>query len=73
MPTHEEPAGRAAQLTALRTRYPHYRIWQETAGERTCYVARRQGTGTGPHTLVTGDVSELAAALASAHAIAGQR
>lgn len=71
MPTQDEPAGRAAQLTALCTRYPHYRIWQETTGEHTRYIARRE-TGTGPHTLVTGDVSELSAALAATHPAPGQ-
>ena len=60
--------GRAAgaedsALCALRADFPQFRIWPETTGARTLYVARRLCRDTHPHTLVTADLNELRAAL----------
>lgn len=53
-----------ADLSATRRAFPGFRIWRETVGDRTVYVARRRQPGTRPHTLVTTDPHELRAALA---------
>ena len=57
----------AAELAALRTRYPRFAIWQEITGDRIRYVARRQAAGHGLHSLITADLRELSDALAQAH------
>ena len=67
--TYGKPARHfAAELTALRIRYPQFAIWQEVTGHRIRYVARREPAGHGLHTLVTADLGELAKALAQAYA-----
>jgi hypothetical protein len=43
-----------------------HRIWREILPGRTRYIARRLQPGPGPHTVVTPDLNELAAALAPA-------
>lgn len=43
-----------------------HRIWREILPGRTRYIARRLQPGPGPHTVVTPDLHELAAALATA-------
>jgi hypothetical protein len=43
-----------------------HRIWREILSGRTRYIARRLRPGPGPHTVVTPDLNELAAALAPA-------
>jgi O-methyltransferase involved in polyketide biosynthesis len=53
----------ADELTALRTDFPGYRIWTETARNDLRYVARRQRPGLNPHTVVTDDLAELRAVL----------
>jgi S-adenosyl methyltransferase len=55
-------------LHALRADFPHYRFWRESARNRTRYVARTQYGGGSPHTVVTGDLAELRAALAGSAA-----
>ena len=57
--------GDHAALPALRDDYPHYRIWRETTSTRTRYIARALTPGTHPHTVVTADLSELRAELAT--------
>jgi hypothetical protein len=52
-----------AELARLRASFPQFRIWRETTFDRPRYVARSQNLGTRPHTLVTSDLGELAAAL----------
>jgi hypothetical protein len=54
----------APTLAHVQEQFPCYRIWQETAGGQTRYVARRQRGSTGPHTLITPDLEELRAGLA---------
>ena len=56
----------ADQLTALRSDFPAFRIWQETTGDRNRYVARSLHPDTRPHTVVTADLDELRAILAAA-------
>ena len=50
-------------LAALRRDFPGYRIWLEPVPGRQRFVACRQHSGTGPHTVVTSDPAELRAAL----------
>jgi hypothetical protein len=50
-------------LLTLRADFPQFRIWAETLGRRTRYIARRLDPGTRPHTVVTPDLDELRAAL----------
>jgi hypothetical protein len=57
--------GDSAALPALRDDYPRFRIWRETTGTRTRYIARRLSPGAHPHTVVTSDLSELRAELAA--------
>ena len=52
-------------LAALQREFPGYRLWLETARGRYRFVARRRNPGTGPHTVVTSDLAELRAALAT--------
>lgn len=51
------------QLAALRRDFPGFRIWREVIRDRTRYVARSTCLGNSPHTVVTGDLSELRATL----------
>lgn len=50
---------------ALQREFPGYRLWLETARGRYRFVARRRNPGTGPHTVITSDLAELRAALAT--------
>jgi hypothetical protein len=52
------------ELATLRREYPGFRIWMETIGGRTRYIACRTHLGKSPHTVVTTDLAELLAALA---------
>jgi hypothetical protein len=52
-------------LAALRREFPAFQIWEEAAGVRIRYVARGLRLGTRPYTVVTGDPTELRAALAA--------
>lgn len=65
------PAGRgvqddAARLDQLRTDFPDFDIAREIMRDRIRYVSRRRRPGVQPHTVVTADLEELRAALASA-------
>ena len=42
-----------ATLPALRADFPQFRIWRETTGNRTRYIARSLHRGIRPHTVVT--------------------
>ena len=59
----QRPPGDSAALPALRDEFPDFRIWRETTGNRTCFIARRLSWGTHPHTVVTADLAELRAEL----------
>jgi hypothetical protein len=50
-------------LPAVRSEFPQFRIWRETEGTRTRYIARGLSPGVRPHTVVTADLSELRAEL----------
>jgi hypothetical protein len=61
-----EPAGATTdpdELAMLAAGFPGFRIWRETVPGRTRYVARGVSLGVRPHTVVTGDLAELRAAL----------
>jgi hypothetical protein len=69
MTSARPPAGKDdTTLPAVRADFPHFRIWRETTGNRTRYIARSLHRGTRPHTVVTADLDELRAELS-----AGQR
>lgn len=52
---------RAALLTLheIQWQFPQFAIWRETTAGRIRYVARRARPGTHPHTVVTGDLTEM--------------
>jgi len=62
-PTDGQAITSAHTLTALQQRFPHYRVWREDIYRRVRYVARSLEHGLRPHTVVTGDLAELQAAL----------
>lgn len=64
-PTASQPD--AGDLDAARRDFPRYRIDAELAVDRRRYVACRIQPGPGPHTLITSDLDELRAELASSH------
>ena len=51
------------EVMLLRAEFPGHRIGTETVVDRIRYVAQRQRDGAHPHTVITGDLSELRAAL----------
>lgn len=61
----DEDHARRRELADLQQAFPQYRIWQEPMGDRIRLVAVRRAPGTGPHTLVSAEPTELRAALAS--------
>jgi hypothetical protein len=60
------------ELACLREQFPGFRIWREETWGRAKYIARRQQAGLNPHTVVTGDLGELRAALGAAPAPPGR-
>jgi hypothetical protein len=56
-----------ATLSVLRADFPQFRIWRETTGNRTRYIARSLHRGARPHTVVTADLAELRAELSAGH------
>jgi hypothetical protein len=54
-----------AVLSELRQQFPQFHIWREANGQRVRYIARRLSLGTSLHTVVTADLDELRATLAS--------
>jgi hypothetical protein len=46
-------------LPAVRADFPQFRIWRETAGNRSRYIARSLCLDVRPHTVVTADLAEL--------------
>jgi hypothetical protein len=59
-------AGGIDRLRQLQRAYPAWMIRTQTAGGRVRYEAVARDFGTRPYALVTGDLSELADALAAA-------
>jgi len=53
------------ELALIAAGFPAFRLWRETTGDGTRYVARALSLETRPHTVVTGSLPELAAALAA--------
>jgi hypothetical protein len=51
------------EVILLRAEFPGHRIGTETIVDRIRYVARSQRNGAHPHTVITGDLGELRAAL----------
>jgi hypothetical protein len=63
---HLDPTTSTTELAALkaaRRDFPRYQIDVELTLDRPRYVARRTQPGPGPHTLITGDLTELRAEL----------
>jgi hypothetical protein len=57
---------RPDDLASVAADFPHYQFSRESVRNRTRYVARTRHDGINPHTLVTGDLAELRAALPGA-------
>lgn len=56
-----------AGLQTARRDFPRYQIDIDLAHDRRRYIARRTQPGPGPHTLITSDLTELRAELATSH------
>lgn len=54
-----------ADLQTARRDFPRYHIDVDLAPGRRRYIARRTQPGPGPHTLITSDLTELRAELAT--------
>jgi hypothetical protein len=63
MSQSEEQRPHQRELADLQEDFPGYRIWLEPMGDRLRLVAVRRKPGTSPHTLITGNPSELRSAL----------
>jgi len=55
--------GPADDLSGLRADFPCFRIWRVETCDRARYEVRSLHPGLNPHTVVTGDMDELRAAL----------
>jgi hypothetical protein len=53
-------------LVSIAAAFPQYRIWTATAFGHRQFVAQAVSLSTNPHTLVTGNLQELADELTSA-------
>jgi hypothetical protein len=51
-------------LRQVRREFPQFEIWREAVLDRPRFIARAQGLGIRPHTVVTADLAELRDALA---------
>jgi S-adenosyl methyltransferase len=58
-------------LRQVRSEFPGFEIWRESAVDRARFVARARDLGTSPHTVITGDLGELRDALAGQVGTAG--
>jgi len=61
--TAAEPPADADELALVAAGFPAVRLWRETTGDGTRYVARALSLHTHPHAVVTGSLPELTAAL----------
>jgi hypothetical protein len=57
------PPADPGELALTAAGFPGFRLWRETTGDGTRYVARALSLATHPYTVVTSSLSELAAAL----------
>src|SRR5690348_4586367 len=74
MPSHAPEAtasGDSPTLRRVRSEFPGFEIWRETAVDRIRFIARARDLGTSPHTVITGDLGELRDALAGQIGTAG--
>jgi S-adenosyl methyltransferase len=74
MPSHSREAtapGDAPTLQQIRSEFPGFEIWRETAVDRTRFIARARNLATSPHTVITGDLAELRDTLAGQVSTAG--
>jgi hypothetical protein len=60
---HPQLAPPPAELAVSQAQFPCFRICREETCDRALYVARSLHLGLNPHTVVTGDIGELSAAL----------
>jgi hypothetical protein len=59
-PTAVDPA----EMAGVQRDFPQHRIWREIIGDRAPrYVAHARSLSIHPHTVITGDLGELRAAL----------
>ena len=62
--TGAEPAAADPdELALVAAGFPGFRLWRETTGDGTRFVACARSLRTHPHAVVTGSLPELAAAL----------
>jgi hypothetical protein len=66
--TVDDASDTAEELARLCRDFPDFRIWRETTGDRTRYIARSPHLGTSPHTVVTDNLDELREMLRNARA-----
>jgi hypothetical protein len=60
---HQELAPPPAELAILQADFPCFRIWREQTCDRALYMSRSLHLEINPHTVMTGDIGELRAAL----------
>jgi hypothetical protein len=53
------------ELALIAAGFPAFHLWHGHIYDRTRYIAQGHNLDTHPHTVVTGDLGELAAALAA--------
>jgi hypothetical protein len=62
--TSRPPAAEPDEIAGVQQDFPQHRIWREIIGDRAPrYVARARSLDIHPHTVITGDLEELRAAL----------
>jgi hypothetical protein len=62
----DEAERNAPELAGLRADFPCFRIWHEETCDRAVYMSRSLHLEINPHTVMTGNIAELRAALESA-------
>jgi len=76
-PVSGSPASETApphdQLPGLRADFPCFRIWHEETCERAVFMSRSLHLEINPHTVMTGNIGELRAALEPARHLACPR
>jgi hypothetical protein len=61
--TSPPTAGDPDELALIAAGFPAFCIWRSVTAGHSRYVAQSITTDTRPHTVITGDLAELAAAL----------
>jgi hypothetical protein len=59
----DEAARNAPELAGLHADFPCFRIWHEETCDRVMYMSRSLHLEINPHTVMTGNIGELRAAL----------